>query len=71
MCGFSRSKYATYPEYHIDLDSMKLLSEKSLQDSLNVIIDFINGFEISYKNPLTKSHVNHFLPKEICISMFQ
>ena len=63
MCGFCRSKYATYPEYHTSLDSMKLLSEKSLQDSLNVIIDFINGFEISYKKPLNQITCEPFLTK--------
>ena len=42
---------------------MKLLSEKSLQDSLNVIIDFINGFEISYKKPFNQVTCEPFLTK--------
>lgn len=63
MCGFSRSKYATYPEYHTSLDSMKLLSAKSLQDSLDVIINFINGFETSFKKPENKVICEPFLTK--------
>ena len=63
VCGFCRSKYATYPEYHTSLDSLKLFSEESLEDSLNVIRSFINGLELSYKNPTNKFTCEPFLTK--------
>ena len=63
MCGFSRSKYGTYPEYHTSLDTLKLFSVNSLQDSLSVIIDFINGLESSFIKPKNKFTGEPFLSK--------
>ena len=42
---------------------MKLFSEESLEDSLNVIRSFINGLELSYKNPTNKFTCEPFLTK--------
>lgn len=45
VCGFSRSKYGEYPEYHTNADNLSLITEKSLQDSLNILTSIVDTFE--------------------------
>tara|TARA_B100001057_G_C22856343_1_gene952828 strand:+ start:71 stop:1357 length:1287 start_codon:yes stop_codon:yes gene_type:complete len=45
FCGFSRSKYYEYPEYHTSDDNLKIISQKNLEDSLDVVKDIVNVFE--------------------------
>ena len=48
ICGFSRSKYATFPEYHTSFDDLSLITQKALEDSYSVIIDAISIIENNY-----------------------
>ncbi len=52
VCGFSRSKFGEYKEYHTSADNLNLVSEISLQNSLNILISIIDAFETDLK-PLT------------------
>ena len=45
LSTFSRSKY--YPEYHTDKDDFKVVTQKGLDDSLNVFKNIIDAFETS------------------------
>ena len=45
VCGFSRSKYATYPEYHTSEDNLKVVTEAGLNGSLAVLKDIIDSLE--------------------------
>jgi len=42
---FCRSKFSDYKEYHSSLDNLNLISQKNLQQSLNILIDLVNFFE--------------------------
>ena len=44
LCRFSKSK--NYPEYHTDKDDFKVVTEKGLNQSLDVFKDIIDAFEI-------------------------
>ena len=46
VCGFCRSRYRDYPEYHTDRDNFNVVTQKGLEDSFNVIKNIINAFEI-------------------------
>ena len=37
ICGFSRTKYGEFKEYHTSEDNLNLVNKKSLQDSFNVL----------------------------------
>tara|TARA_Y100001970_G_C14048712_1_gene757734 strand:- start:164 stop:1048 length:885 start_codon:yes stop_codon:yes gene_type:complete len=43
VCSFSRSK--DYPEYHTDKDDFKIVTEKGLEGSFNVMKNIIDAFE--------------------------
>ena len=43
LCRFSKSK--DYPEYHTDKDNFKVVTEKGLDQSLDVFKDIIDAFE--------------------------
>ena len=42
---FSRSEYAQYPEYHTSADDLEFVSDESLQDSMECILEVINILE--------------------------
>ena len=44
LCAFSRSK--EYPEYHTDKDNFKVVTEKGLEGSFNVMKNIIDAFEL-------------------------
>ena len=46
MATFCRSKFGEYKEYHTSLDNLKLVNGKNLKDSLLVIENIINAFEM-------------------------
>lgn len=49
VCGFSRSKYGEYPEYHTSKDDMGLISPSGLSGAYNAIRDCINALEHNKK----------------------
>ena len=51
FCGFSRSKYFEFKEYHTDKDNLSYISKKGLDNSFDVMKTIIDAFE------------NCFLPK--------
>ena len=52
VCGFSRSKFGEYKEYHTSADNLNIISATSLQNSLDVLISIVDAFEAELK-PLT------------------
>tara|TARA_Y100000590_G_scaffold446552_1_gene580436 strand:+ start:8701 stop:10008 length:1308 start_codon:yes stop_codon:yes gene_type:complete len=46
VCGFSRSKFGEYKEYHTSADNLKIISEKSLNNSLDVLKSIVDAFEL-------------------------
>ena len=46
MSTFCRSKFGEFKEYHTSLDNLQLVNEKNLKDSLNVIKNIIQSFEL-------------------------
>ncbi len=46
VCCFSRSHDKDFPEYHTDKDNFKLVTQKGLSDSFDVIKDLIDAFEL-------------------------
>ncbi len=48
VCGFSRSKYGTFPEYHTSADNLNLVSQKGLNQSFEIIKNIVDAFELSY-----------------------
>ena len=47
ICGFSRTKYGEYPEYHTSLDNLSIISNKSLNESLEVLTQIVDFAELS------------------------
>lgn len=45
VCGFCRSKYQEYPEYHTSGDNMDLISPEGLQGAYEVMVKVINALE--------------------------
>jgi|TARA_B110000027_G_scaffold124223_1_gene140656 aminopeptidase-like protein len=45
FCTFSKSKFGEYPEYHTSKDNLSLVTEKGLQESLDVFKNIIDAFE--------------------------
>lgn len=45
VCGYSRSKYGQYPEYHTSADNMGLISPAGLQGSYEVMTSLIDAME--------------------------
>lgn len=46
ICGFCRSKYAEYPEYHTDADDFSVVTSKGLQGAFDVMKNIITAFEM-------------------------
>lgn len=48
VCGFCRSLYREYPEYHTSADNMELVSPEGLQGSYDAMVKVINALEYNY-----------------------
>ena len=46
VCGFCRSKYDTYPEYHTSADNFDVVTQNGLQGSFTVLKSIIDAFEL-------------------------
>jgi aminopeptidase-like protein len=46
LCGFSRTKYGKYPEYHTSADNFDVVTIDGLNGSFSVISSIIDAFEI-------------------------
>ena len=46
FCGFCRSKYGEFPEYHTDADNFDLVTEEGLAGAFDVMTSIIDAFEI-------------------------
>ena len=49
VCGFSRTKYGEFKEYHTDKDNMDFISIEGLQGSFDVFKNIIDAFELGLK----------------------
>lgn len=45
ICGFSKSKFGEYPEYHTSADNLDLITPKGFQESFDVMKECIEVFE--------------------------
>ncbi len=48
VCGFCRSKYHEYPEYHTSADDMELISPEGLQGAYDAMVKVIDTLENNY-----------------------
>lgn len=46
LCGFCRSKYGEYPEYHTDADNFDVVTQGGLDGAFQVMITIIKAFEL-------------------------
>ena len=46
FCGFARTKYGEFPEYHTSADNFNVVSEKGLNGAFNVMKSIIDAFEV-------------------------
>lgn len=53
VCGFCRSKYTEYPEYHTSADNMDLISPEGLQGAYDVMVKVIKTLEHNYHYAMT------------------
>jgi aminopeptidase-like protein len=45
ICGFSRTKYGEYKQYHTNLDNLQFISNKGLNSSFKTLKKIIDSFE--------------------------
>ena len=58
VCGFSRSKYGEFPEYHTSKDNLNFINKKGLNNSYNVMKTIIDNFENNeYWNKFPKNKI--------------
>ena len=58
VCGFSRSKYGEFPEYHTSKDNLNFISKNGLKNSFEVMRSIIDTFEKNYYwNSFPKSNI--------------
>ena len=53
VCGFCRSKYNEYPEYHTSADNMDLISPEGLQGAYEAMVKVIETLENNYHYRMT------------------
>lgn len=53
VCGFCRSKYGEYPEYHTSADNMRLISPEGLQGAYDVMVKVIQTLENNHHYKMT------------------
>lgn len=53
ICGFCRSKYGEYPEYHTNADNFDVVTEQGLNGSFEVMTTIIKAFE-QYLYPIAE-----------------
>ena len=53
VCGFCRSKYTQFPEYHTSADNMDLISPEGLQGAYDVMVKVIMALENNYYYAMT------------------
>jgi len=46
FCGFCRTKYEKFPEYHTSADNFDVVTAEGLEDSFNVMKSIIDAFEM-------------------------
>lgn len=46
LCGFCRSKYGEYPEYHTDADNFDVVTQQGLDGAFQVMTTIIKAFEL-------------------------
>lgn len=46
LCGFCRSKYGEYPEYHTDADNFDVVTQEGLDGAFQVMTTIIKAFEL-------------------------
>jgi len=56
VCGFSRSKYGAYDEYHTSADNLNMVNNSSMEESLKILTTIIECFETGlYPTTLIKA----------------
>ena len=45
ICGFSKTKYGEYKEYHTNKDDLNFISNKGLEESYQVLKKIVDSFE--------------------------
>ena len=46
VCNFSKKKFHEFPEYHTSADNLKFISKRGLGESLQILKNIVNFFEI-------------------------
>ena len=65
ICGFSRTKYGEYKEYHTSEDNLNFVSKKGLKDSFEVLKSIVESFENYLRVNFFNSKNNNELEKKL------